>query len=218
MNCKKKKAPHEWEAKKSQTIIRIWPQWIGAWRPSPMSSFFSFARHLVIQGLERPTSRCVALHVKCCDRSSLRRMHKMSSPQRKVSFLLRWQCSSAVKIIFSPYKPQATLLGQSRSINQDMGPAQSPDLSLFANLWNLSKGGNNEDIKRCFLNFFAHQLPLPTTFQVKQCLVCPPLFLNMLPGSPTVVVALRFDGLFFAVDSKNQLLVLLPSCWIFSHY
>lgn len=105
---------------------------------------------------------------------------------------------------FSPYKPQATLLGQSRSIHHDMGPAQSPDLSLFANLWNLSKGGNNEDIKRCFLNFFAHQLPLPTTFQVKLCLVCPPLFLNMLPRSPTVVVALRFDGLFLRWTARTS--------------
>lgn len=117
-----------------------------------MSSLFSFAQHLAIQDLERPTSRCVVLHVKCSDRSSLQWMHKMSNPQRKVGF--------------PPINPELHCeVNQEQSIKT--WPAQSPDLSLFANLWNLSKGGKNEVIKHCFLNLCtsapaAHHLPTKT--------------------------------------------------------
>lgn len=65
---------------------------------------------------------------------------------------------------------------------------------------------------------FAPQLLLlPTTFQVKQCLVCPPLFLNMLPRSPNSGGGFALWWIVFAADCKKQLLVLSPSCWISSH-
>lgn len=180
-----------------------------------MSSLFSFARHLVIQDLERPTSRCVVLHVKCSDRSSLRRMHKMSSPQRKVCFLLLWQCSSTVKIVFSPINPSC--IARSTKINQSRHgqPSLQTCHSLQTSATYQKEGKMKTSNAASWI--FAPQLLLPTTFQVKHCLVCPPLFLNMLPRSPNSGGGFALWWIVFAVDSKKQLLVLLPSCWISSH-